>query len=49
MSEEINQKDESIQPSNPFYEIAFRAGLDQLVGRTWPPGRMFDTPGLGGH
>jgi len=31
---------------NPFDQIAFRAGLDQLAGRILPPGLMFDTPGL---
>jgi len=39
-------KDESIHPSNPFDEIASRAGLDQLAGSIRPPGHMFDTPDL---
>jgi len=29
-----------------FYEIAPRAGLDQQMGRIWPPRRMLNTPVL---
>jgi len=29
-----------------FHTITPRAGSNHATGRTWPAGRMFDTPGL---